>query len=106
MSQRDALRDMDATLHAAFVDAGLADMGQYVPKAGGDPIDVRVYVDEAQQAMGEFGQSVGFRTVVGILLEDVVPEQFATVTIDGTAYKLEARDRVDQSISWWAVSRG
>ncbi len=105
MSQRDALREMDATLHTAFAGAGLAEVGQYVPKAGGDPIDVRVYVDEAQQAMGEFGQSIGYRTVIGILLEDVTPEQFATVTVDGVAYKLEARDRVDHSMSWWVVGR-
>lgn len=106
MSQRDALRAMDATLHAAFAGAGLAETGQYVAPGGGDPIDVRVYVDEAQQAMGEFSQSIGYRTVIGILLADVVPEQFATVSVDGSAYKLEARDRVDQSISWWVVGRG
>ena len=106
MSQRDALRSLDADIHVALLDAGLSDIGHYVPKAGGDPIEVRVYVDEAQQAMGEFGQSIGFRTVVGLLLEDVpAPEQFATVTVDGTNYKLESRDRVDQSMSWWVVSR-
>ncbi len=106
MSQRDMLRSLDADIHAAFAAAGLAETGQYVPPGGGAAVTVRVDVDEAQQAMGEYGQSIGYRTVIGLLLEDVTPAQYATLTIDGTSYKPEAEDRIDQSIAYWVVGRG
>ncbi|KAA2285429.1 head-tail joining protein [Arenimonas fontis] len=107
MSQRDALRDMDDTLLAAFKAAGLADDAVYTPP-GGDPISCDVMVDEG---IAEFGEDlatvVGRRTMVSLLLRQVPdPVRGATVLVDGTTYTLDIPESRDQSISRWVVTHG
>lgn len=107
MSQRDALRDMDDALVAAFKGAGLADDAIYTPP-GGDAVACEVMVDEG---IAEFGEDlatvVGRRTLVSLLLRQIPnPVRGATVLVDGTTYTLDIPESRDQSISRWVVTHG
>lgn len=106
MSQAQAFRALDATLHAAFAGAGLADTGTYTPPAG-SPVAVRGYLDEELvQAVGEFAESAGVRTVLTLLREDVPsPVVGAAVVMDGGTFVLEAPVAEDAGASRWVVRR-
>lgn len=108
MSQRETIRDLDASLIAAFKDAGLADDAVYTPPGGGAPIACEVLVDEG---IAEFGEDlatvVGRRTLVSLMLRQVPnPVREATVLVDGVTYVLDTPESRDQSIDRWVVSRG
>lgn len=108
MSQRETLRDLDASLIAAFKDAGLADDAVYTPPGGGAPIACEVFVDEG---IAEFGEDlatvVGRRTLVSLMLRQVPnPVREATVLVDGVTYVLDTPESRDQSIDRWVVTRG
>jgi len=109
MSQRAALQDLDAAIHDAFTGAGFAAVGTYLRK-GGDQLTetvdpVRLYVDRATQQMGEFGQSVGQKDAISILLADVpAPAKGAVITFDGESVTLEAMESRDESRERWVVS--
>lgn len=108
MSQRETIRDLDASLIAAFKDAGLADDAVYTPPGGGAPIACEVLVDEG---IAEFGEDlatvVGRRTLVSLMLRQVPnPVREATVLVDGVTYVLDTPESRDQSIDRWVVTRG
>lgn len=106
MSQRQALRDLDAAIHGAMASAGLAEDGVYRAPgvAGSDPgVPVRVYVDRDQQTLGEYGQVVALRDQVALFREDVDPVRGGTVVIDGWRYELAERIGLDDSLSTWNV---
>lgn len=115
MSQRASLAQLDADIHAAMLDAGMADEGTYTPPvpAGADPDDpppaavaCLLYVDRGVQTMGDYGSVLGRRTVV-TLVADGLPgiEQGGIVAADGETFRLEARTNVlnDGSLEQWVV---
>lgn len=110
MSQRQALRDLDATLAAAFAEAGFADAAAYVPPGGGTSTDCTVMVDDAVEFFGDDGSGiVGHRTVVALFLAEVAaPARGGAVTLteDGTVYRLDALVKRDESCERWVVTRG
>lgn len=116
MSQLAALAQMDADLHAALADAGMADTGAYTPPAPkplpGDyeppaPIAVRCYVDRDIQRSGQAGQVVGRADEVGLLLADLsAPAKGGTLVVDGQTLVLDRETGNDGSVSRWTVHRG
>lgn len=108
MSQQQALREMDADLHSAFQDVGLAEIGDYWPPDAGPDASAtlcRVYVDRGIQVFGEFGQITGRRDEIAFLLEDVTPRGKGTVTVDGVSYVLGEKVSENESASRWVVRR-
>ena len=104
MTQRTALRQIDAAIHGALLGSGLADAGIYrAPGTSGDGTAVRVYVDRSLQTLGEYGQVVDQRDQVTLLRADVAPERGGTVDVDGWRYTLAERTSEDDSVSVWAV---
>ena len=107
MSQKAALRALDASLVDAFVGAGLADTALYTPP-GGAGIPCRVLVDDEAQFFGEgAGEVAGHRTLVGLFLAEVpTPERGALVVADGQTYMLASLETRDASLERWVVTRG
>jgi len=109
VSQRDELAALDADIHAAFLDAGLADVGEYWPPgalldAPGMP--VRVYVDRDIQTMGEVRQVRAGRIEVGyVLAPGLVPEQGGLLLVDGERFENANPISDDGSVSLWLVRR-
>lgn len=112
MSQLATTRQMDAELHAAMLDAGMADSGHYTAPGANFDVPVRIYIDRAAQVLGEFGQVVGRRIEIGLLLEDVpAPAKGGQVYVpaEGATYQLvsqpEGDNTDDGSLSRWVVRR-
>ena len=108
MNQRATLRSIDAQLHAAFAGAGIASWADYLPPAaapGAVPLPVRVYLDRGAQVLGEFGQLIGRRDEMALMLADVTPAAKAIVTVDGDRYALTDKIDEDDSLSRWVVRR-
>ncbi len=108
MTQRDSLRELDATLVAAFKAAGLADDAIYTPPGGGAAIACEVMVDDG---IAEFGEDlatvVGRRTLVSLQLRQVPnPVRGATVQVGAETYTLDIPESRDQSLSRWVVTHG
>lgn len=106
MSQADFLRNMDATLHAAFAGAGMAETGTYTPQGGGAAVPVRVMIDRGVQAQGEYGVAVGPLILVRILRADVEsPDAGGTLVIGSETFTLDRPESEDESASRWVVTR-
>ena len=108
MNQRATLRAIDAQLYAAFAGAGIASWADYLPPAAGPeavPLPVRVYLDRGAQVLGEFGQLIGRRDEMALMLADVAPTAKAIVTVDGDRYALTDKIDDDDSLSRWVVRR-
>lgn len=109
MSQRAALAEMDAHLHAAFAGAGMADSGLYwSPNAAPDamPVPVDVYVDRDIQTLGDVRQTVAGRVEVAYVLSALYrPEQGGVLVVDGDRYENASAISDDGSISRWMVRR-
>lgn len=107
MTQLDAIKQMDADLHAAFADAGLADSGHYTAPGANFDTPVAIYIDRAVQVMGEFGQLVGRRTEIGIVHGAVTPAQKGRVYVPDEPATYELGDKLtdDGSLSRWVVRR-
>lgn len=109
MSQRDALAGMDADLHAAFLDAGLADLGLYWPPgalldAPGMP--ARVYVDRDTQTLGDVRQVRAGRVEVAyVLAPGLNPEQGGLLLVDGERFENASLLSDNGSTSRWLVRR-
>lgn len=107
MTQLDALRQMDSDLHSAFADAGLADVVSYTPNPAGPVVEgAQVYIDRAQQQIGEFGQIVAPRTEVAYVLATVTPTKGGSFTIHGETWINVDNIDNDGSLSRWIVRRG
>jgi hypothetical protein len=106
------IREFDDSVHGVFAAAGMADVAVYAPPDGGvtGAGERRVYVNNAQQTAGEFGQVVAPRTVVGVLLADGAVEKGGTLAIGSDeTYVLQRPDETneaDRSIDWWVVRHG
>jgi hypothetical protein len=108
MSQTQFLRDMDATLAAAFADAGIADAATYTPPGGGSPVPCTVYVDRDVQVYTVDQTDVAtMRTAVTFMLAEVAnPQRAGTVTLTATgeSFELDAEQRRDESRVVWVVA--
>ena len=108
MSQKAFLAELDASMHAAFAGAGMADHGQYTPK-GGTAIHCDVYVDRSVQDLGELGQSRGARTEVAYVLSSMaptVPTADGVLVVDGDMLTNVYEISNDGSLSRWLVRGG
>lgn len=104
MSQRTALRELDAALATAFKGAGLADAGTYTPPGGGPVVDVDVIVDRGVQIFGDEGAGIPAPAViVTLFLAQVAPARGGTVTADGDTFKLCDEVARDESRVRWTV---
>lgn len=111
MSQRQALQALDATMAAAFVEAGIGDVAEYFAPDGSAAVPCRVLVDdEAALFGGDDGVApvAGHRTMVTLFLAEVpVPRRGAQVVVAGDAtYRLNELELRDQSRERWVVTRG
>ena len=106
MSQRAAIAAMDARLHAALADAGLADTGTYTaPTPGAVPVTCRAYVDKGVTTVGEYAVSYSFTATVTILRADVGdPREGGIVAIDGSSYTLRQLIDSDEGITVWGCA--
>lgn len=105
MSQRDRIADMDARLHRAFTNAGLAGTGTYTAPNQQPLGNVRVYVDKGAQEMGSYSQRVGPQVTITLLRADVPqPMKNAIVDVDGERWRLVSpTDDADDGITKWVV---
>lgn len=100
MTQRDTLRELDATIHAAMLASGLAFEGEYrgpgvAFTAPGQP--VRGYLDRGIEFYGEFGQVAGRRDEVTLLSAAFTPGKGAHVDADGERFVLVEKLDEDES---------
>ena len=103
------LAEFDALAHGAFADAGMADLADYEPPAGGRSLagTRRVFVDHSGQSLGEWDQVRAARTEVGVLLADGAVEAGGTLTLGSSTWTLQRiaeRDGADGSLQWWVVA--
>lgn len=107
MSQRLFLEGLDATLHAAFASAGMADPGAYTAP-GGEAIPCSVYVDRDGQPRGEFGQVRSPINEVAYVLGSmpIAPVQNGTLQVDGQILVNAKEISNDGSLSRWMVRNG
>jgi hypothetical protein len=107
MSQRAFLQQIDADIHAALAEAGMADTGTYTaPGELSEPVPARCYVNKSGQSAGEYAPTFGARITIDILREDVpAPQVGATVIVDGDTFVLEAPvvERRDDGLTGWVV---
>lgn len=105
MSQCAFLAALDADLHAAFSDSGMADTGTYTAPGGAPQAGVRVYVDSSLQ--NAFDAAYGPRTTVTLLRADVAdPVRGAALVVDGRTYLLDAPQDADDGVTVWTVRHG
>ena len=106
MSQRAFLADLDADLHIALADAGMADTGTYTaPASGALPVSCRAYVDNNLARLGEYGETYGATAIITLLRADVAaPAAGGVVSVDGSSYTLRQPLDADDGISVWIAA--
>lgn len=107
MSQRTALRELDADLAAAFLDGGMADTATYLRKgaAAASAVPCTVLIDRDVQYVGDgYSQSPTKSTVITVFLADIgappVKGDVVTLLEDDTPTETFCIDRpisVDES---------
>jgi hypothetical protein len=104
MSQRAALRAMDAQIMAAFVDAGMADPATYTAPGGGAAVACQAMVDRDVRLYADAGADVATaHVVVTLFLAEVSPARRGTVVVDGDTLVLDELLDQDESRSRWTV---
>jgi len=110
VNQFDALLALDADIHAALLNAGLADRGHYHSTSSAPGTACDVYLDRDVQVLGQFGEVMARRDEMGIRLAGVQPARNGRVVLqlEGGAETWVLVDPVgdDGAISRWAVRRG
>jgi hypothetical protein len=106
VSQSAFLRQLDATLAASLVGAGMGDTATYTP-AGGAAVSCTVLVDRTAQDFGANGFPVeGLRTTVTLFLAEVgIPANGGSLVLAATAetFTLDREVHRDESQSRWLV---
>ena len=106
MSQREFLAELDASLHASFVAAGMADPGDYTPPDGGAAVPCQVYVDRDCETIGGLKQFVAGRVeIVYVRTDGFRPVQKGRLLVDGDVYVNAELVSDDGSLSRWLVRR-
>ncbi len=108
MSQRAFLIELDASLHASFAAAGMADSGLYTAEPGAVPVPCQVYVTRDVETIGGLRQfkahSVEIDYVLGSLaLAGQEPDQKGRLLVDGDLYENATQLSNDGSVSRWKV---
>lgn len=107
MSERDFLRQMDATIHGALASAGMVSTATVTSeKTGVVTAGVRIYIDRDVETIGDLQQFVAGRVEIAYLRADVDPEQGDRVEVDGEAFVNVKKLSDDGSRSRWLVRRG
>ena len=107
MSERDFLRQMDATIHSALAIAGMVSTATVKSEKTGIVTEgVRVYVDRDVETIGDLQQFVSGRVEVVYLRADVDPDQGDRVEMAGEAFVNAKKLSDDGSRSRWLVRRG
>lgn len=120
MSQRAFLAAMDASLHAGFAAAGMADAGLYTPPGLQPPAEeggagvpypaepCQVYVDRDTQTLGDTRQFKAGRVEVAYVLGSLAtpPRKLGKLAVDGDEYLNDDELSNDGSVSRWVVRRG
>lgn len=95
--------------HAAFQAADSAFFGAFdgtVTAGANAPVPAKVFVDQASEAMGEFGEVlVGQHLVTFLDAGRAVAEQGATVAANGRSYLLERKVFDDGVTARWSAAR-
>ncbi|MBK0011126.1 hypothetical protein [Stenotrophomonas sp. S41] len=106
MSERDFLRQMDATIHGALAIAGMVSTATVrSEKTGVVTAGVRIYFDRDVETIGDLQQFVAGRIEIAYLRADVEPEQGDRVEVDGEAFVNVKKLSDDGSRSRWLVRR-
>ncbi len=106
MSERDFLRQMDATIHRALAIAGMVSTATVTSaKSGAVTEGVRIYIDRDVETIGDLQQFVAGRIEIAYLRADVEPEQGDRVEVDGEAFVNVKKLSDDGSRSRWLVRR-
>lgn len=106
MSERDFLRQMDATIHGALEIAGMVSTATVKSeKTGVVTAGVRIYIDRDVETIGDLQQFVAGRIEIAYLRADVEPEQGDRVEVDGEAFANVKKLSDDGSRSRWLVRR-
>lgn len=107
MSQLAALAEMDADIHAAFADVGIAETGSYLAPGAvpGQEVPCRVYVNRDLLVEGELRQFKAGRVEIGYLVADVTPRKNGRITVDSVTYYNDDEIGRDGSMSWWTVRK-
>lgn len=106
MSQREFLAGLDASLHASFAAAGMADAGAYTPPDGGAAVQCQVYVDRNCETIGGLKQFVADRVeITYVRTADFRPVQKGRILVDGDSYINAEPISDDGSMSRWLVRR-
>lgn len=100
MTQRETLREMDATIHAAMLASGLAFQGVY--RAAGVAFTApgqvaRGYLDRGIEFYGEFGQVAGRRDEITLISPTFTPAKGGHVDADGERFLLAEKLDEDES---------
>lgn len=101
---RAALQSLDADIHAALAESGLADTGLYLPPGaapGATATPVRCYLTRDAEFYGELGQVAGRRDQITVLRADITPERKGTIALDGELYELPALVTADDGVTVW-----
>lgn len=107
MSERDFLRQMDATIHGALAIAGMVSTATVTSeKSGVVTAGVRIYIDRDVETIGDLQQFVAGRVEIAYLRADVEPEQGDRVEVDGEVFVNVKKLSDDGSRSRWLVRRG
>lgn len=106
MSQRDFLRQFDRIAFSHFQRTGLAFQGAYrgPEVAFTAPAQaVSGCIDHGVEFFGEFGQVVGRRDEMTLLLQDVAPAKGGHVDADGQRFVLAEKLDADESAARYVV---
>lgn len=107
MSDRDFLRQMDATIHGALAIAGMVSTATVTSeKSGIVSAGVRIYIDRDVETIGDLQQFVAGRVEIAYLRADVEPEQGDRVEVNGEVFVNVKKLSDDGSRSRWLVRRG
>jgi len=106
MSERDFLRQMDATIHGALAIVGMVSTATVKSeKTSVVTAGVRIYIDRDVETIGDLQQFVAGRVEIAYLRADVEPEQGDRVEVDGEAFVNVKKLSDDGSRSRWLVRR-
>lgn len=93
------LQSFDATAHAAFLGAGIADEASFVAHAGATAVACRVMVDRDVEAFGFDSRTVNSMVVISALVAEVgSPRRGAVFTIGAERFVVDAVLDADEGV--------
>lgn len=107
MSQRQFLADLDASLHAGFAAAGMAEFGLYTAPGAPVAVPCQVYVDRDVETIGGLRQFVANRVEISYVRDAGLElAKDGTVRVDGVTFTNVKIISDDGSLSRWMVRSG